>query len=414
MNHYDCLYQLKVDVEHLKVGMFVGELDRPWEGSPFLFQGFTIEDKQRLTQVQNFCDSVYVYFKDKESYENFLLDMKLEPEVEKVTEKLTFEQELPEALSLFKLACEENRQLVSQIKSSQLFSIKNVESLSVKLVASLTRNEWALPILCGIKNSGYYIEEHPIRVAILSIAFAKAIGLNEKQQRLLATSAILHDIGQLLLPETLLNKTDKLNAQEVKLIRQHPVESYKLLERIEGVSDVVKEVALSHHEREDGKGYPRHIHKDRVSIFAKIVAITDAYDAITSKRPHKPAFPASQALALINKNRDKKFDSQLVAKFVKWIGVMPVGSLVELDSGEVGIVLENHEKHKLKPKLMIITDKNKQQCFQEIIDLAQYEAQSSSKPQQVVRILPNNAYGIKLEYFLEQYLNKNARWLKSS
>ena len=412
MNQYSYLNRVKVSVQQLKVGMYVGKLDKPWEDSPFLFQGFTIEDKQTLASLKRECKHVFVDFKDHQQYETHLMEGEVESREEQDDPSdIAFAEELPNALKVFKDGSKENKLLIRKIQRGDQLDLSRIETFVSQCLESLDRNERALVILSNIKNKIFYSAEHPLRVAIIALAFGKYLKMSEQQLQVLGASAMLHDVGKLSIPEKILNKPGKLSKDEANLLRKHPIESYKLLEQVEGISAIVKEVALSHHERADGKGYPRHIPKDRVSRFAKIVSIIDAYDAITSDRPYKEGRSPSHAFKILNNFKGTKFDSELVSDFIDWIGVMPVGALVEMSTGEVGVVLKNREDKKLKPKVLLVTDERKKHGFQKIVDLAHMDIHASGKPYQVKSVLPNHSFGINIEHYLDQQTFDVPEWL---
>ena len=414
MNQYTYLNRVKVEVGKLKLGMYVGALDKPWEESPFLFQGFTIEDKQQLATIRRECRHVYVDFKDHHEYEIFLMAPELtEDNALEKNGDIEFTLELPKALKIYKETAKANKLLMRKVQQGQVVDFATVEHQVSECIESLQRNDRALLILLSIQSKIHYAAEHPVRVSILSLAFGLNLGMSREQLQLLGASAMLHDIGKLSVPEKTLNKMERLDKAEINQLRKHPLESYRILNQVEGISEAIKEVALSHHERQDGKGYPRHIPKDRVSRYAKIVSIIDAYDAIISERPYKKCQSPSQALKLLNKYKDSKFDGELVVAFIKWLGVMPVGALVEMASGEIGVVLKNRQDKKLKPQVMLVTDEKKKTAFERIVDLAKLDNQKDARSYQVKSVLPNHSFGINIEHYLNKQVFDVPAWMKN-
>jgi len=414
MSEYTYLNRVKVDVTRLKLGMYVGELDKPWEQSSFMFQGFKIEDKATLNQLKRECEFVYIDFRDKQAYDIFLLEAQIENKADNEQADTDFAEELPRAMQVFKDASKANKMLIRKVQQGEKVNFSAVEKSVDAFIESLDRNERALVILCGIRHKIFYSEEHPVRVSILALAFGKYLGMNDDQLKVMGASSMLHDIGKVAIPEKVLNKSGKLTKEEAALLKQHPITSYKLLNQVEGISEVIKEVALSHHEREDGRGYPRHIPKDRVSRYAKIVSIIDAYDAITSERPYKAGQSPSQAFKILNNYKNKKFDGELVSEFVKWMGVMPVGSLVEMATGEIGLVLKNRQDKKLKPTVMLVTDEQKKSGFQKVVDLSKLTTHANGKPYQIKSVLPIHSFGINIEHYLNQRVDDIPGWLNVS
>ena len=410
MSKYSYLNRVRVEVEQLKIGMYVGELDKPWEESSFLFQGFNIEDDETISKLRNECSHVFVDFKDEQEYENHLLEIEKSAESDFAIDA-SLSEELPKALKVIKDSARELKLLMRKIQRGDTIQLSEIDAIVEACLESLDRNNRALVILCNIKHKIFYSAEHPLRVAIFAMAFAKNLKMSEEQLQVMGSSAMLHDIGKFAIPERVLNKTDELTKQEKLMLRRHPIQSYKMLDQVDGVTEAIKEVALSHHERVDGKGYPRNIPQERVSRFAKIVSIIDAYDAITSDRPHKEGKSPSYAFKILNNYKGVKFDEYLVSEFVKWMGVMPVGSLVEMATGEVGIVLKNCLQQKLRPKVLLVTDERKKQGFQKIVDLSQMDLHASGQEYRVKSVLPNSSFGINIEHYLDSQTFDAPKWL---
>ncbi|MCW9018169.1 MAG: HD domain-containing protein, partial [Kangiellaceae bacterium] len=255
-----------------------------------------------------------------------------------------------------------------------------------------------------LKDAENYTTEHQLRVSILCIGFGLFLGMSQEQIRTLGLAALLYDIGKARMPSIVLNKPTKINRQEALLLKNHPEESFRILSKVDNLSEVVKEVALSHHERVDGKGYPRHIHKDRVSRSAKIVSIIDAYDAITSDRSYSKARTTSHAVGVLIKNAGMKFDEFLVEQFVKWLTPTPIGSLVEMYSGEIAIVLGCDSGKPEQPKLLYVTDKLGNAGTQRIVDLAIEIDHQNADQYRIREVLVDGDRGI----FVKKYLDKDA------
>jgi hypothetical protein len=178
------------------------------------------------------------------------------------------------------------------------------------------------------------------------------------------------------------------------------------------VADAVKEILLCCHERYDAKGYPRQLPKDRVSIRSKIVSMVSAFDAIISERAFSKAKAATDAFRILNKGKGSKYDPELLELFLKWLGMYLVGSLVEMQTGEIGFVLSNHPRKKFSPRLMLVTDENKKTGVEKIIDLNKLAVHSSGVPYEIKRGLPERTLAISTQHYLDEaYLNVPA-WCK--
>ncbi len=415
MNEYTYLKRVKMGVEKLKIGMYVGKLDKDWKDSPFLFQGFPIEDQQQLELLREECREVTVDFKTQEEYKNYLMGagdvVELEGEVQHADMQLL--EELPQALKSFDESAKTLKILMRQVMQGNPIDLQRVEKSVAECINSLERYPEALLLAINNKNGIHYTAEHSMRVSVIAIAFGLELGMSQEQVRVLGLSAMLHDIGKAMIPHKIINKVGKLDKDETQIIKSHPKESFRLLSKIEGLSEVVKEVALSHHEREDGKGYPRHIPKDRVSRYAKLVSIIDAYDAIVSDRPYNKAREPSHAFRILNHGKGKKFDPDLVEHFVEWLGIYPVGSLVEMVTGELAIVLKKHSKKSMSPRVMIVTDENKKTGYEKVIDLSLMEMHSNGKPYKIKSILVSNAHGINIRRYLGHEKFNVPRWCEN-
>jgi len=401
-------------VEDLKLGMHVGKLDKKWADSSFLFQGFPIEDKKQLEQLRRECRYVYVDFKTQEEYDVFLLNTaKQQDEAGEIIPDIQLLDELPAAIKIFDEISKASKLIMRQAMLNSEIDLNLVEKCVADGIKSLERYPEALLLTVNVKNKIHYTSEHSVRVSIISMAFALEIGMSYEQIFTLGVSAMLHDIGKGAIPHKILNKAGKLDKAEALIVKEHPKESFRILSKMKNISVHIKEVALSHHEREDGRGYPRNIPKDRVSRFAKLVSIVDVYDAIISDRPYSEGRPSSHALKILDSGSGSKFAPNLITPFIKWIGIYPVGTLVELKTGEVAIVLKNNLKKQLSPRVMIVTDENKKPGHQKVIDLSTMVIHSSGRPYKIGMSLKNRAFGINIRKYLDRENFDVPEWCKS-
>lgn len=414
MNEFSYLKRVEVRVQDLRVGMYVGMLDKPWEQSSFLFQGFPIESQDQIDQLKLECRKVYVDFKTKQQYEVFRLSTGTEIErddstVERASKKISrstqfdgLSDELPSALAAFKNTNQELKQIYSLASQDVAFSVETLKQTVARMIISLNGKPEALLLLQNVKNPAEYTTEHQLRVCILALGFGTHLGMSDEQLKSLGLAGLLFDIGKARMPRLVINKRGKINREEALVLKHHPEESYRLLAKVNNLSEVVKEAALSHHERFDGKGYPRHIHKDRVSRYAKIISILDAYDAITSERPYSRAKTASSAMSILSKNAGKKFDPFLVEQFNTWLTPTPIGSLVEMKTGEVGIIIGSDATQLNKPRLLIVTDRMKNTGTQHIIDLARESNNAKGEKYQIRELLVDGDFGVNLKRYLDK------------
>ena len=414
MSQYSYLKRVEIKVEDLKIGMYVGKLDKPWRESSFLFQGFPIENQEQIEKLKRECRSVYIDFRTEQDYNVYLMTAGTEVEIEQKRNDIDLVQELPQASKIYKNSLDWLRAETDKIKLGGTPSLQRYQTIVTECIASLNRNPEALLILANIKDLKPYEIEHSLRVSLLAMAFGIHLGMSDSQLNQIGLSGLLFDIGKLRLPQAIINKPGKISREEAIVLKDHPKVGFRILNEINGLSDVVKEVALSHHERIDGRGYPRHIHKDRVSRYAKIISVIDTFDAITSKTPYSEARSPTHAFKLLVKNVDSKFDKEIVKSFCQWIGPAPVGSLVEMKTGEVGIVIKNRVEHPIKPRIMLITDEKKQEGFNKIIDLLDTVVHSSGSLYRLQSVLENKALGLRIEKYLDKESFDVPQWCAKS
>jgi len=227
------------------------------------------------------------------------------------------------------------------------------------IVDSIFRNSDALISLTRLKSFDNYTFTHCVNVSVLLTSFAKKLGYNRKKLEQLALGGLVHDVGKMKIPDEVLNKPGRFTDEERQIMKNHTVYGKEVLDKTPGIPEVSKLLALEHHERFDGKGYPYGKDHTELQHDSLLAAIADVYDALTSKRVYKPGMPPPQALAYIKERGDSEFKKSLVDLFIVNVGVFPVGSLVELNSGELGIVSEVNRDDLLKPFVLLITDKLK-------------------------------------------------------
>ncbi|MGD8742641.1 MAG: HD-GYP domain-containing protein, partial [Granulosicoccaceae bacterium] len=274
-----------------------------------------------------------------------------------------------------------------------------VKSLVREMVASILRNPDALVLLGSLHEQGEYAVAHSINVCTLTLNFARYLGYNQQQMYELGVAALLHDIGEVKIPADILNKNGLLNQEERKLVESHTLLGADILKDATDLPESAVEVALSHHERYNGKGYPAGIPNDKITTMAKIVGIVDVYDSVTTQHNYRPGISSTEALKNMYNWRDELFDGELVERFIECLGIYPIGSVVELNTAEVGIIISATPGRRLQPKLMLVRDKHKKPYLPpKILDLSQYASQGTRYD--IIKVLAPTAYGIDLKSYL--------------
>lgn len=399
----------KVSTEHLKIGMYVSKLDRPWLETPFLMQGFFIMDEEEMSSLLEYCKYIFIDTNlgvDADMYldakpvslptnkylEDFLNSENRNFEYEE--EKSTL-QELPVA----KAALEEATDLIAGImqESSQheRLNIEAVKGAVEPILNSMIRNSDAFLWLTKMQQHDAYTYDHAVENCALGIAFGRHMGLHKEGLSTLAMGLLLMDVGKAKLPKELLHKDSALTVEEYEAMKKHVNYSVDILRNTDGIDDSVINIALTHHERYDGSGYPNGLLGVQIPVYGRMAAIIDSYDAMTTSTAYRKAMPEHEALQQIYNLRDTHFQQELVEQFLQCMGVYPTGSLVELSTGEVGVIMSQNVKQRLKPRVMMLLDEAKTECAQRrIVDLAKQNEDSSTAPLQITKGLDKGAYGV--------------------
>lgn len=400
----------KIDVKELAVGMYVAELDRPWLDTPFLFQGFPITTQEEIATLQRYCSFVYIdaeqsrpavgtgFALPAQQADSQRLNSSQQP-VTRRQEQVTFDSELRQAATVYTKSKEYINTIFADVRLGRSIDTSEARELASSVVDSVVKNENALVWLSQLKNRDEYTTQHSINVCVLSVLFGRHLGLAPHDLRELGFGALLHDIGKMRIPLHILNKVEKLSAEEAALMRQHPEFGYQILKSSSDMSDAAIDIAYSHHERIDGSGYPRKMQGDAISLYAKIVSIVDVYDAITSDRAYHMGLSPHETLNLMYGWAPSSFNSELLQEFIRCLGIYPIGSIVELDTGEVGVVMTVNRSKLLRPLLTMVLDREKRPLSQrKLLNLELLERSGASLG--IRRILSSNAHGINVRQII--------------
>jgi len=398
--NYSYLKSVKVHVTDLKIGMYVGALDRDWADSSFLFQGFPIHEESDLLALRNECEFVFVDFPSVDDYKIHLENIKKSSSANENLEKRGVQEELSEAAEAFMASSKVVKSIMDSISLGEAFDVESVKSTVRSCVYSILRNKDALLVLTQIRNQDAYTAEHCMRVGIVSIAFAKYLGLSEEHMEDLGVSGMLHDVGKMKIPIKILNKPGSLTHQEMDVMKQHAELGYEILLKKRNLSPAAVDVVYTHHERNNGSGYPRGLEHDKISFNSKLIAIVDVHDAITSNRVYSKGCSATDAYKILMEGRNHLFDAKLVLKFIEWQGVYPAGSIVEMSNGQLGIVIEINPDRKLKPKVLLVTDEEKRPRPPKVVNLAKMDLDSGGNYYTIKATHADGHLGISLKEHL--------------
>lgn len=411
---------LKVRVNDLQPGMFVSSLDRPWLESPFPVQGFPVKSTRDRDELGEFCNSVYVDVRRSRiaSIPKHILSQSepVDPASNSAQIYALTRRRRPtpypkatsrkEEMRRAKTHCQamESVYLTLQhdARNNRGVNLPELKSAIEPMVRSVVRNPDAYIWLTHLKSMDKYDYHHALSCAVLAVAFGRHLGLPMAQLNALATGCFLFDIGKAKLPGKLLNNTRRLSRDEFERVKQHVNFSLDILGQTRGIDNQIRAMIQTHHERYNGGGYPAGLSGDQIPLFGRIAGMVDAYDAITSQRPYCQPIPAYRAIDLLYQWRGIDFQSELVEQFIQVVGIYPVGSLVELSNGTVGVVICQNEHLRLHPQVMILLD-SKKQLLEEFYEIDLRNGLDDQDPHtlSITRGLPPGAYKLdpRLYYF---------------
>jgi len=242
--------------------------------------------------------------------------------------------------------------MFEEVRMGKAVDVGGARQLVEDISDSVARNPGAIISLARLKTADDYTYMHSVAVCAMMVALAKQLKLDPAQTRSLGVAGLLHDLGKAAMPPEVLNKPGKLTDAEFDIMKTHPTEGYKMLSASPGIDAVSLDVVLHHHEKIDGSGYPERLSGDQISLHAKMGAVCDVYDAITSNRPYKSGWDPAESLRKMAEWTGH-FDPKVFQAFVKSIGIYPVGSLVRMNSGRIGVVIEQSQKSLTMPLVKV-------------------------------------------------------------
>ncbi|TRY33434.1 HD-GYP domain-containing protein [Aliiglaciecola sp. M165] len=271
---------------------------------------------------------------------------------EETEEKVAFDEEISQAKKLHDQGKNIQKRMLNSVAKGLPVDLKMPKEFSEQLVGSIDRNPNALMCLTKIREKDSYLLEHSLNVAVLLARFAKYLDMEEEEVQELALAGFLHDIGKIKIPDNILHKPGRLTDFEMNIMRDHVYYGVVTLEEM-GLPEHIVRTMAEHHERLDGYGYPDGLRGDEISLYGRMIAIVDTYDAITADRVYKAGMPSQKAMKILLGDSPKMYDMELVQKFVKCVGIYPVGSLIMLDNGHIGMVVKQNEELPTKPVVKI-------------------------------------------------------------
>ncbi|MBK1641484.1 phosphodiesterase [Chromatium okenii] len=380
----------KIAIEQLKIGMYVHDLNCDWLDHGFIRNQFLLKKETDLLRIREIgiCD---LYIDTAKG-----TDAAPAPSARVVTAAL--EQELVQldvvpAPQPVPLTAERGRArrihqeaigvvsgLMEEARLGHQLNLEQANPVVTEMIGSIFRNQNALLALSRIRQVGRYTFEHSVNVAVLMVAFARALQVERTLIHDIGLGALLHDIGKVLVPPEILNKPGALTDAEFTVMRNHVVYTRDLLAQVPGLPPIALAVAAEHHERVDGSGYPQHKSSADISLYGQMAAIADVYDALTTDRVYHKALEPHQALRKLLEWSNHHFDPTLVQQFIRCVGIYPVGTLVRLHSGRLGVVVETGRQGLLQPVVRVVMDaKRRAFLTAQDVDLSQLPKQSEER-----------------------------------
>jgi HD-GYP domain-containing protein (c-di-GMP phosphodiesterase class II) len=375
----------RIPVDELRFGMYISELDRPWTDTPFTFQGFVLSTQQQLDALKKYCSTVIVDAEHSPA---------LEPATPRVAypERAPVEQEIGPAKIAYSSGRELTRDVMSAVRVGRTLDAVQLRSAVSAMTESVLRNPDALLLFSQLRAKGEYTEAHALDVSIYMITFGRFLQLEPGQVEFLGYLGLLQDVGKLRLPKELLEKRARLTLEEFELAKLHVNYSVEILRATPGLPGDLARVAALHHERHDGSGYPKGLRGNEIGMIGSIAAIVDTFDALTVRRPYADPVSPSAAISMLYKWRGVFYDAHLVEQFIRCIGIFPVGSLVELNTGEVGVVIAQNLTRRLLPRVMVIRDAQGNPLIpHKLLDLAREPKAKKDEPYRILGTLEAGA-----------------------
>ncbi len=395
----------QIPVEQLKPGMYVTELDRPWLGTPFVFQGFPITSAHQIDQLRQCCKSVVIDLERESSEDSHdrhgLTEASLLGPV--VYAKVTsVEKELGAARAAYTALDKSIQEAFDKLREEGELDLDSLRGPVRSITRSIERNPDAMMLLCSLRrksDSGY---NRAITTLIHMITFGRFLQFPGERLLLLGLAGTLLNVGKIRLPDSILQKKGALTDEERALAKAHVMHSVELIRAAPRLSKSVEDVVIQHRERLDGSGYPQGLRGRQISVDGAIAGLVDRYCALTSVRPYAKQVASSTALNMLYKLRGTHFDELLVEKFIQCTGIYPVGSAVELNTGEIGIVIAQNLERRLRPRVMVILDAALTPIRpQVILDLDTEPKATPDEPYRIAGTLPLDSLPIDpKEFFL--------------
>lgn len=429
-----------ISTRELKLGMFVVEIDRPWTETPFMMQGFLLQNLDQLRALQQCCREVVIdrvrsvgdqhsakvmetdgpllgldgrprqhpdltesrieahrFIKVARSFRG-KIHTKRQPHVPRIRSedgRSRLESELLYSAPIVDDVYRVLRETQLAIDNNAAIDVGRIDGLVGEMASGVQRNPDALLWLSRLKRTDQYAYDHAVNVSVHAMVFARFVGLSGAEVRQLGLAGLLQDIGKVKIDYEVLSKPGPLDEKEFEHVKSHVRNTVNLLRTHKDFDPTVLAIIAAHHERFDGTGYPRGLEGMSIPLAAEMAGIVDTYCAMTRERVYRGAVSSQRAMETLNHLRNSQFRDTLVDQFLQCIGLYPIGTLVELNSGEVAVVIQQNQVRRLQPRVLVLLAPDKSiERFPRTLDLLMQPETAEGEPYRIVQALPPNAYGI--------------------
>lgn len=429
-----------ISTRDLRIGMFVVDLDRPWTETPFMMQGFLLQSAEELRALQQCCREVVIdrsrsvgdqfrarvvekdaplrgpdgslrqhpdVTESRIEAERFLkvarsfkgkIHTKRQPNVPRVRSedgRSRLESELLYSAPIVDDVYHALRETRLAIDGNGTVDVVRIDSLVGEMASGVQRNPDAMLWLTRLKRTDQYTYDHSVNVSVHAMVFARFVGLSGVELRQLGLAGLLQDIGKVQIDYEVLSKPGPLSDAEFEHVKAHVRNTLNLLSVHKDFDPGTLAIIAAHHERFDGTGYPRGLAGMSIPLTAEMAGIIDTYCAMTRERVYRGAVSSQRAMENLNQLRNTQFRDTLVDQLLQCVGLYPVGTLVELNSGEVGVVIQQNQVRRLQPRVLVLLAPDKSiERFPRTLDLLMLPECADGEPYRIIQALPPNAYGI--------------------
>lgn len=403
--------RIKVDVEQARLGMYIAALDRPWLESPFLFQGFVVENEDDLETLRRHCNYVFiddVKSRDSEEVRRLIDELGASVDVTRqrdsqVIERAeqgtaaSFRDNIKNAVQSFRKSTDGVIRFFDDMRLGKSIETEDAKAVVSDLITTISSNVNTALWLTNLRAQHAATAAHCLNSSILALAFARHLGYSHDQLQEVGMGALLHDLGIARVPDRILNKPGNLNEEEFEVVKKHPRDGFHVLKLTREIPTTSLDIVLHHHERVNGNGYPDGLKDEELSEAVRIVAIADMYDSMTMDRIYRKAMTPQDALTSMHKRAEVDFGKQLMEEFIKCVGIYPIGSLVVLNTGALGVVVSSNPDARLKPLILLVRDEHgKDVVPRKLVNLATLANTRGTQSWAISRVVKPADYGVDI------------------